>query len=71
MDNFFQFSLGDIGVVVTLIVALYKGQKWFMGVQTWLDMHEVEHEILIRDYLKRMGLGMEDLPTRKGRGHGR
>jgi hypothetical protein len=66
-SGFFQFSLGDIGVVITLIVALYKGQKWFMGVQKWLDIHEVEHEILIRWYCTENRINVHDLPTRKRR----
>ena len=65
--NPFQVSLGDVGVVVTLLVTLWKGQKWFNGVQKWLDLHEIEHEILIRDYLKRNALTMDDLPTRRNK----
>lgn len=63
--GFFQFSLGDIGVVVTLLVSMYKGQKWFMGMQKWLDIHEIEHEILIREYCERNHISVHDLPTRK------
>ena len=67
MNNtgFFQISLGDVVLVVTLITFLIKGQRWFLGVQKWLDVHEIEHEILIQDYLKRNNLRARDLPTRK------
>jgi hypothetical protein len=65
LGDFFQFSLGDVAVVVTLITALWKGGKWFTGIQKWLDVHEIEHEILIRDYVSRHNITVEDLPTRK------
>lgn len=63
--GFFQISLGDVVLVVTIITGLYRGQKWFLGIQKWLDIHEVEHELLIRDYLKRNNLRDSDLPTRR------
>lgn len=67
MDRFFTFSAGDIAVIIAIVGGLYKGQKWFMGLQKWLDIHEIEHEILIREYCTNHRITVNDLPTRKRR----
>jgi hypothetical protein len=67
--QFFQVSIGDLGVIISLAIALWRGQKWFMNVQKWLDIHEIEHEILIREYCSRHNIAVHDLPTRKRNGY--
>ena len=56
MGHFFTFSAGDLAVIVTLLGTILKAQKW-------MDRHEVEHEILVMDYLERKGI--KNLPTRR------
>jgi hypothetical protein len=55
MTHFFTFSLGDVSVVISILVALWKIEKW-------MSIHQIEHEILVDDYLQRKQL--KTLPTR-------
>jgi hypothetical protein len=56
VNQFLTFSVGDVLAVVSLLIYIMKLQKW-------IDMHQVEHEMLVTDYLERKG--MKYLPTRK------
>ena len=55
----FDFTI-SIGNIVTICVAA--GAVWRMeGLLRWFM---VEHEILIQDYCKRVGIEIKELPTR-------
>lgn len=55
MEKFFTFSIGDVLAVIALII-------YIMKLQRWIDLHQIEHEILITDYMDRKSI--KHLPTR-------
>ena len=58
MDRFFSFSLGDIAVVISILTLLWRMEKY-------ITIHQLEHDILIEDYMQRKGL--KHFPTRRPR----
>lgn len=67
MDKFFTFSLGDLALIITLLGAAYRIQRFALGVQKSLDLFAIEHEILLADFCKRNNIRLQDLPTRFNR----
>lgn len=60
MGHFFTFSVGDVAVVASLLITYAK-------VQLWINVHNIEHEMLIAEYLKRNNMQAHELPTRTRR----
>lgn len=59
--------IGDASVVITLVISTVTIQRILLKMQRTMDMHQIEHEILLADYCTRHSIELRDLPTRSSR----
>ena len=61
-------TLGQIAIIIAIIGSTWSVQRILLKMQRTMDLHLVEHEMLIADYCERHGIHVRDLPTRAKRG---
>ena len=52
-----EIAIGSLPIGLTILL-------WLFHIDRQLTLFIVEHHMLLTDYCKRMGLKMEELPTR-------